>query len=222
MGQKVHPVSIRLGIVETWRSKWYADKRTFGLLLVEDQKIRLYIKKNYKFAGIPRIDIERTRDKVHVTLHCARPGIIIGRRGSEVDKLRDELGKLTDRDVSINIKEVPKPELSAQLVAEDISEQLAKRAPVRRMLKKACENAMQAGALGVKAIVSGRLGGSEMARTETQKFGQIPLHTLLAQVDYGFVHAFTTYGCLGVKVWIYKGKRVTEKEQAYAANAQAR
>jgi len=220
MGQKVHPTSIRLGIVESWRSNWYADKKSFGFLLVEDQKIRSYIKKNYKFAGIPRIDIERTRDKVHVTLHSARPGIIIGRRGAEVDKLRDELNTLTQRGVSINIKEVSDPEMSAQLVAEDISEQLGKRAPVRRAMKKACDSAMQRGAEGVKIIVSGRLGGAEMSRREQQKLGQIPLHTLRALVDYGFTHALTTYGTLGVKVWIYKGEKLSEKEQAHAPDAQ--
>jgi small subunit ribosomal protein S3 len=221
MGQKVHPTSFRIGLLETWRSRWYADKKNFGLMLVEDQKLRNYIKKNYKFAGIPKIEIERTRDQVHVTLHTARPGIIIGRRGAEVDKLRDELSSLTGRDVTINIKEVPKPELDAQLVAEDISEQLVKRSPVRRMMKKACDTAMQMGAEGVKVIVSGRLGGAEMARREQQKAGRVPLHTLLADIDYGTATAVTTYGALGVKVWIYKGKRIGEKEQRHAPDAQA-
>ena len=221
MGQKVHPTSLRLGITETWRSRWYADKKNFGLMLVEDDKLRKFIGKNYKFAGIPKIEIERTRDKVHVILHTARPGIIIGRRGAEVDKLRDELAGLLGRDVLINIKEVTKPELSSQLVAEDIAEQLGKRAPVRRAMKKCCESAMQSGAKGVKIMVSGRLGGADMSRCEQQKAGQIPLHTLLADVDYGFTHAFTSYGTLGVKVWIYKGKVLSKKEQRDGADAQA-
>jgi small subunit ribosomal protein S3 len=212
---------MRLGILGTWDSRWYSDKKNFGFMLVEDQKIRAFIRKNYRFAGIPRVEIERTRDRVHVTLHTARPGIIIGRRGAEVDKLRDELASLTGRDVTVNIEEVPKPELSAQLVAEDIAEQLSKRAPVRRCMKKACDSAMQMGAEGVKVAVAGRLGGSEMARREQQKAGRIPLHTLMADVDYGFIPAFTNYGCIGVKVWIYKGNRLSEKERRHAPDAQA-
>ena len=220
MGQKVHPTSFRLGITEDWRSRWYADKKGFGHLLVEDQKVRRHVKDNYHFAGIPKIEIERNREQVKVILHSARPGIIIGRKGAEVDKLRDELEEITGRTVSINIKEIKRPELSAQLVAEDIAQQLKKRASTRRALKKAIDAAMGMGAKGVKMTVKGRLGGAEMTRTERQTGGSIPLHTLNANIDYGFAVAVTTYGSIGVKVWIYKGEGA-EKETEDGADAQA-
>jgi len=219
MGQKVHPTGMRIGITEDWRSRWYADKKHFGLLLVEDQKIKRHIKKNYSFAGIPKIEIERNREQVKVILHTARPGIIIGRKGAEVDKLRDELIDLTGRTVTINIREIKKPELSAQLVAEDIAQQLEKRASTRRVMKKAVETAMAAGAKGVKIAVAGRLGGSEMARSDRQVGGSIPLQTLRANIDYGFATAVTTYGSIGVKSWIYKGEG-TEKETEDGSDAQ--
>jgi len=219
MGQKVHPTSLRIGITEQWRSRWYADKKNFGGLLVEDQKIRRHIKKNYQFAGIPKIELERNREQVKVILHTARPGIIIGRKGAEVDKLRDELEELTGRTVNINIKEIKRPELSAQLVAEEIAQQLEKRASTRRAMKKAVDAAMSLGAAGVKVVAKGRLGGAEMGRIERQTGGSIPLHTLQADIDYGFATAVTTYGSIGVKVWIYKGLG-TEKETEDGADAQ--
>jgi len=220
MGQKVHPTSFRIGITEDWRSRWYADKKNFGHLLVEDQKIRRHIKKNYQFAGIPKIELERNREQVKVILHTARPGIIIGRKGAEVDKLRDELEDLTSRTVTINIKEIKRPEMSAQLVAEEIAQQLEKRASTRRVMKKAVDAAMSLGAQGVKTVVKGRLGGAEMRRIERQTGGSIPLHTLQANIDYGFAAAITTYGSIGVKVWIYKGE-ASEKETEDGADAQA-
>lgn len=219
MGQKVCPIGLRLGITQGWKSLWYADKKNFGSLLVEDQKIRKIIKKSYGFAGIPFIEIERTRQDAKVTLHAARPGLIIGRKGAEVDKLRDEIQKLLGRDVVIKIKEITKPELYAQLVAENIAEQLEKRAAFRRAMKKAMDASVDAGAKGVKMQVAGRLGGAEIARTEKMSFGSIPLHTLRADVDYGFAEAKTTYGVIGVKVWIYKGLIGSEKEKKYAPDA---
>ncbi|MEP9412311.1 MAG: 30S ribosomal protein S3 [Candidatus Brocadia sp.] len=219
MGQKVCPIGLRLGITQGWKSLWYTDKKNFGSLLVEDQKIRKIIKKSYGFAGIPFIEIERTRQDAKVTLHTARPGLIIGRKGAEVDKLRDEIQKLIGREVVIKIKEITKPELYAQLVAENIAEQLEKRAAFRRAMKKAMDATVDAGAKGVKIQVAGRLGGAEIARTEKMSFGSIPLHTLRADVDYGFAEAKTTYGVIGVKVWIYKGLIGSEKEKKYAPDA---
>ncbi|MBI2471104.1 MAG: 30S ribosomal protein S3 [Planctomycetes bacterium] len=219
MGQKVCPIGIRLGITQGWKSIWYADKKVFGSLLVEDQKIRKIVKKNYSFAGISLIEIERTRQDAKITLHTARPGLIIGRKGAEVDKLKDELQKITGREVVIKIKEITKPELQAQLVAENIAEQLEKRVTFRRAMKKALDTSTDAGAKGVKMQVAGRLGGAEIARTEKMAFGSIPLHTLRADVDYGFAEAKTTYGVIGVKVWIYKGLISSEKEKLYASDA---
>lgn len=215
MGQKAHPTGLRLGITEDWRSRWYADKKTFGKLLIEDQKIRKKIKKEYQFAGIPKIEIERTREAAKVTLHTARPGLIIGRKGAEIDKLKEELEKLTGRSVTIKIKEINKPELDAQLVAENIAEQLIKRMPFRRAMKKTVEATMNAGAEGIKIRVGGRLAGAEIARRESVSEGKIPLHTLRADIDYGFAEAITTYGTIGVKTWIFKGL----KGKNYAFNA---
>lgn len=219
MGHKVCPIGIRLGITQNWKSLWYADKKSFGGLLVEDQKIRKMIKKNYGFAGISLIEIERTRQDAKITLHTARPGLIIGRKGAEVDKLKDEIQRLTGREVVIKIKEIIKQELHAQLVAENIAEQLVKRVAFRRAMKKAMDASADAGAKGVKMQVAGRLGGAEIARTEKMASGSIPLHTLRADVDYGFAEAKTTYGVIGVKVWIYKGLVSTEKEMKHAPDA---
>jgi small subunit ribosomal protein S3 len=207
MGQKVHPTGFRLGITEDWSARWYADKKTFGKLLVEDQKIRKKIKRDYYFAGIPKIEIERTRETARITLHSARPGLIIGRKGAEIDKLKDELEKLIGKPVTIKIKEVPKPELDAQLVAENIAEQLQKRTPFRRVMRKAVEATMGAGAQGVKIRVSGRLAGAEIARSEAVGTGKVPLHTLMADISYGFAESMTTYGTIGVKAWIYRGMK---------------
>jgi len=219
MGQKVCPIGLRLGITQGWKSLWYADRKDFGTLLVEDQKIRKIIKKSYGFAGIPCISIERTRRDAKVTLYTARPGLIIGRKGAEVDKLKEEIQKFIGREVVIKIKEITKPELYAQLVAENIAEQLEKRAAFRRTMKKAMDASIDAGALGVKMQVAGRLGGAEIARTEKMAFGSVPLHTLRADVDYGFAEAKTTYGVIGVKVWIYKGLISSEKEKRHAPDA---
>ncbi len=223
MGQKVSPTGLRLGIVEDWRSRWYAGKKGFKEALLEDHNIRKYVKKNYKFAGIPKIEIERMGEgeEVNVILHTARPGLVIGRKGAEVDKLRAKLEEITGKKVNVNIIEVSKPELDAQLVGESIAEQLEKRASFRRTMKKAVEMAMQSGALGIKVICSGRLGGAEIARTETQSEGSIPLHTLRAIIDYGLAEAVTTYGTIGVKVWIYKGL-IEEQETMNAADAKTR
>ncbi len=221
MGQKVHPTSLRIGITEDWRSRWYAEKKKFGKLLVEDQKIRKYIKKGYRFTGIPKIVIERTRDEeVRVILYTARPGLIIGRKGAEIEKLKEQIEKLVGKTVDIRIQEIDKPELEAQLVAENIAEQLQKRAAFRRTIKKAIDITMGMDAKGVKVQISGRLGGAEIARTEGSTVGSIPLHTLRANIDYGFAESLTKYGTIGVKVWIFKGFIELGKEDKNAVDAE--
>ena len=205
MGQKVNPTSLRLGITETWRSRWFGNKKDYAKYVIEDEKIRRFIKKEYKFAGIPRIDIERTKDKTIVLVNAARPGLIIGRKGATIDKLTDELVRLVKHPVDLKIIEVDKPELSAQLIAELIGEQLEKRAPYRRTMRRASETVMGASAKGVKIQVAGRLGGAEIARCEDMIIGKIPLHTFRADIDYGTATAILTKGTIGVKVWIYKG-----------------
>jgi small subunit ribosomal protein S3 len=222
MGQKVCPIGLRLGIVERWRSRWYANKRDFSKLLIEDQRIRDYVAKEFRFAGIPMVEIERTANDVNCVIHTARPGLIIGRKGAKVDKLREDLGKITGKKVNINIAEVNTPELSAQLVAESIAEQLEKRASFRRTMKKATDMTMAAGAKGVRVQVSGRLGGSEMARCETAMAGSIPLSTLRAKIDYGLATAVTVYGSIGCKVWIYLGEKAEQEEDGHGADAKAR
>jgi small subunit ribosomal protein S3 len=220
MGQKVCPIGFRLGITQNWRSRWYADKKEFGKLLVEDQKIRKFIKKNYRFTGIPKVEIERTRDEgAKIIIYSARPGLIIGRKGSEIEKLKSGIEKIVEKGVDIKIQEVDRPELEAQLVAESIAEQLQKRAAYRRTIKKSVESTMGLGAKGIKVQVSGRLGGAEIARTEGATKGSIPLHTLRANVDYGFAESMTTYGTIGVKVWIYKGLVDIDKGVDYAVDA---
>ena len=205
MGQKVHPLSFRLGITEEWRSRWYARKREFGSLVVADKRVRDFLKKKYAFAGIARIDVERTRDEVVVTLHCARPGVIIGRKGVEVDRIRGHLETIVGQKVDINIVEIHHPEMSAQLVAQSIADQLTKRSAFRRAIRKSAEATMAAGARGVRIRLAGRLGGAEMSRRELLRVGSLPLHTLRAKIDYGFAEAATTYGHIGVKVWINQG-----------------
>jgi len=220
MGQKVSPIGFRTGITRGWQSTWYAPKADYGKFLIEDEKIRRYVDKKYNRTmpkgAVAKVEIVRTRNEVKVTLHSARPGIVIGPRGDEVEKLRMELEELTGRGVNVNVIEIKEPDLSAMLVGELIAEQLCKRASFRRAMKQQCEAVMNAGAKGVKIICSGRLGGAEMARQETQKLGSIPLHTLDADVDYATATAFTTYGAVGIKVWIYKGKfgEVIEARQA--------
>lgn len=210
VGQKVHPIGFRLGIVTTWESNWYAEKE-FSKLLHEDIKIRKYIKKKLYHAGISKIAIERTADKVRVNIHASRPGIIIGKRGTEVDVLRKDLVKITPKEVFINIKEVRKPEMDAQLVSESVALQLERRVTFRRAMKKAVSSAMKFGAKGIRITCAGRLGGAEIARTEWYREGRVPLHTLRADIDYGQAEAHTTYGLIGVKCWIFRGE-ILERE----------
>ncbi|OHB81548.1 MAG: 30S ribosomal protein S3 [Planctomycetes bacterium RBG_16_64_10] len=218
MGQKVNPIGFRTGIMLGWKSRWYASKKEFGELLIEDHKVRKYIKDKYRFAGIPKVEIERTRDEVKVVLHAARPGIIIGRKGQQVEQLQEDLQRLVGRRINIKIEEVARPELHAQLVAEDIAEQLSKRASFRRTMKRAMEQTMEAGAKGIKIQLAGRLGGAEMARREKQISGSIPLSTLRAKIDYGFTEAKTAQGHIGVQVWINQG---IYEDDSNGADAQA-
>jgi small subunit ribosomal protein S3 len=210
MGQKVNPLGFRIGITEDWKSRWYATKQAYGEFLGEDYKLRKYIDKKLNrkppFAAVSDILIERTREEVRITLRTARPGLVIGPKGAEVDKLREEIEDLIKRKVGpVTVIEVKNPDLNAQLVAEAIAEQLKKRASFRRVLKQRAEATMQAGAKGIKMVVSGRLGGAEIARSEQSVTGSIPLTTLQANVDYGYAIAFTTYGTIGIKCWIYRG-----------------
>jgi len=217
MGQKTSPIGFRTGITLGWQSTWFAPKANYGDFLVEDQRIRNYIDRRFNRqmpkGAVAKIEIVRTRNEVNVTLHSARPGVVIGPRGGEVDRLREELEEITGRKVAVNVIEIKEPDLNATLVAEAIAEQLSKRASFRRTMKQFCESAMNSGAKGVKIICAGRLAGSEMARRETQKLGSIPLHTLDANVDYAVATAKTTYGTIGIKVWIYRGKFGEQVEQ---------
>jgi small subunit ribosomal protein S3 len=217
MGQKVSPTGFRTGVTIGWKSRWFAPKSNFGEFLVEDEKIRRFVDNKLNrqppFAAISQIEIERTREEVKIILRTARPGLVIGPKGAEVEKLKESLEDLTDRRVNINIVEVKNPDLNAKLIAEGISEQLKRRSSFRRTMKQRAESAMQAGARGVKITISGRLGGAEMRRTETTILGSIPLHTLEADVDYGFVPCFTTYGTIGVKVWVYRGLFGEQQEE---------
>ncbi len=210
MGQKVHPYGFRLGFNKTWHSRWYADKK-YGELVHEDITLRRKLKERLSHAGISKVEIERAANKLKINIHTSRPGIIIGRRGSEVDKLRDDIQKQTGREVFINIMEIQKPELDATLVAESISIQLQKRIAFRRAMRKAMESASRFGAQGIKVMCSGRLGGHEIARSEWYLEGRLPLHTLRSDVDYGTAVSRTTYGVIGVKVWIYKGETHEQK-----------
>ena len=210
MGQKVNPIGFRTGITLDWKSRWYAPKAAYGEFLIEDYRIRKHVddrmNRRPPYAAVSRVEIERTRSDVRVVLHTARPGLVIGPKGAEVDRLREELEDLIDRKISVNIVEIKFPDLDAQLVADGIAEQLKKRTSFRRAMKMRCESTMAAGAKGVRVMCSGRLGGAEMARKETQKRGSIPLQTLQANVNYGYATAKTTYGAIGVKVWIYLGR----------------
>ena len=210
MGQKVHPKGLRLGIIKDWDAKWYAGKKEFATLLHEDLKIRKYLKKRLFAAGIAAIEIERTANRVKVTIRTAKPGIVIGRGGAEVDSLRRDLEKMTGRQVNLNIIEIKKPEIDAQLVAENIAAQLEKRISFRRAMKQAVSRAMRLGAEGIRIACAGRLAGAEIARTEWYAEGKVPLHTLRADIDYGFAESNTTYGKIGVKCWIYKGEVLPE------------
>ncbi|MFA6134366.1 MAG: 30S ribosomal protein S3 [Phycisphaerae bacterium] len=224
MGQKVSPISFRTGVTIGWKSRWFAPKANYGEFLIEDERIRRFIDERLNrqppFAAISDMEIERTREELKVIIKTARPGLVIGPKGAEVEKLKNALEDMTNRRVNINIVEIRQPDLDAKLVAEGIASQLKRRASFRRTMKQRAETAMQAGAKGVKIIISGRLGGAEMSRSEPLIMGSIPLHTLEADVDYGFAASYTTYGTIGVKVWIYKGlfgEAPTEEEQAQAA-----
>jgi small subunit ribosomal protein S3 len=215
VGQKTHPYGFRLGYNKTWHSRWYADKG-YADTLIEDVTLRSKLKKRLAHAGVSEIDIERAAERMRITIHTSRPGIIIGRKGAEVDKLRDDLIKQLGREVHINIQEVQRPELDAQLVAESIAGQLERRVSFRRAMKKAMESAFRFGAKGVKIMVAGRLGGHEIARTEWYQEGRLPLHTLKADIDYGLAEARTTYGVIGCKVWVYRGDLLREKSRRAA------
>jgi small subunit ribosomal protein S3 len=207
MGQKVNPHGLRVGVIKDWDSRWFANKATFGDTLVEDYNVRNYIKKNLYAAGVPRVEIERfAEDKVRIHIHCAKPGIVIGRGGTEIEKLRQKLEKMMGKQVAVNIVEVKNPDINSQLVAEKIALDLENRISFRRTMKQAIGRAMRLGAKGIKVMVSGRLGGAEIARSETYHEGTIPLQTIRADIDYGTAEAHTTYGRLGIKVWIYKGE----------------
>jgi small subunit ribosomal protein S3 len=220
MGQKVRPTGFRVGVMETWRSRWYASKREFGDLLLEDQKIRKFVATKYAFAEIARVEIERTRDQVVVHMHTARPGVIIGRKGQEVDKLKSELEDLTGRRMDVKIVEITNPNRNAKLVAMKIAQQLQKRGSFRRAIKKTLDEVMSSGVYGVKIQMSGRLGGAEMSRQEKASRGSIPLSTLRRHIDYGLAESATTMGIIGVKVWIDLGDYSNE-ETADGANAKA-
>ncbi len=210
MGQKVNPHGLRVGVIKDWDSRWYARNEKVGDLIVEDYKIRSFLKKTLHSAGVPTIEIERDSAKVRIYIHCSRPGVIIGKGGAEIEKLRLTLEKMIGKPVALSIVEVKNPDISAQLVAENIAQQLEKRIGFRRAMKNAMGRAMRAGVRGIKIMISGRIGGAEIARTEAAHEGTVPLQTLRADIDYGFAEAATTYGRIGVKVWIYKGEVISQ------------
>ncbi len=221
MGQKVHPVGFRTGITEPWKSRWYAAKKDFKALLLEDVRVRKFLKTKYRAAAIPKVEIERTRDEVKVILHTARPGVIIGRKGQEVDRLQEELQQLLGRRVNLKVEEVNRPEIQAQLISEDIADQLVKRAAFRRTLKRAIDSTMDAGAKGVKIQLAGRLGGAEMSRCEKAIAGSMPLSTIRAKIDYGFCEAPTAQGNIGIQVWVNQGMYEETGDGADAQEGQA-
>ena len=220
MGQKVNPIGMRLQVNRTWDSRWFADSKDYGNLLLEDLKIRDFIKEECKQAGVSRVIIERPHKKCRVTIHTARPGVIIGKKGADIETLRKKLANLTESDLHLNIVEVRKPELDAQLVAESICQQLERRVSFRRAMKRAVQNAMRMGALGIRVNLAGRLGGAEIARTEWYREGRVPLHTLRADIDHAHAEALTAYGIIGVKVWIFKGEIMEHDPQARDRRAQ--
>ncbi len=212
MGQKVNPHGLRVGIIKDWDSRWYADDNSFADYLIEDHTIRSFLKKKLYASGISKIEIERASDRVKIIVYTAKPGVVIGKGGAEIERIRGEVQKLTDKKLVIDIKEVKRPDRDAQLVAENIAQQLENRISFRRAMKSCMSRSMKAGILGIKTSVAGRLGGADMARTETYNEGTIPLQTLRADIDYGFAEADTTYGKIGVKVWIYKGEVLPAKK----------
>jgi small subunit ribosomal protein S3 len=219
MGQKTNPIGLRIAVNKDWRSKWFAEKKEFGKLLTEDRKIRDLLKRKLESASVPKIQIERAATRCRITIFTARPGVVIGRKGAEIDKLKEELSRMTGKEIYVDIQEVKTPETDAQLVAENIALQLERRISFRRAMKKAVQVAMDFGAEGIKVRCAGRLGGAELARVETYHEGRVPLHTLRASIDYGFAEAHTVYGKLGIKCWICKGEVKTEKQGAGAAQA---
>ncbi|MFV2034277.1 MAG: 30S ribosomal protein S3 [Halocynthiibacter sp.] len=214
MGQKINPIGMRLQINRTWDSRWYAESKDFGNLLLEDIKMRAFIREDCKQAGVSRVIIERPHRKCRVTVHTARPGVIIGKKGADIETLRKKLADMTDSELHLNIVEVRKPEMDAQLVAESISQQLERRISFRRAMKRSVQNTMRMGALGIRVNVAGRLGGAEIARTEWYREGRVPLHTLRADIDYAVAEAKTPYGIIGIKVWIFKGEIMEHDPQA--------
>jgi small subunit ribosomal protein S3 len=214
MGQKTNPIGLRIAVNKDWRSKWYAEKKEFGKLLCEDRQIRDILKKKLESASVPKIQIERAATRCRITIFTARPGVVIGRKGAEIDKLKEELSKMTGKEIYVDIQEIKTPELDAQLVAENIALQLERRISFRRAMKKAVQTAMDFGAAGIKIRCAGRLGGAELARVESYHEGSVPLHTLRANIDYGFAEAHTLYGKLGIKCWICKGETKPEKRAA--------
>ena len=219
MGQKTHPHGFRLGVIRDWRSRWYAEK-DFPRLLNEDETIRKYLHRRLAHAALSQVEIERKPSKIVVTLHTARPGVVIGKRGAEVDKLRDELAMLTNAEISVNVEEIKRPEIEARLVAENVAHQLRQRISFRRAMKRAVQAAIRSGAEGIKIQTSGRLGGAEIARTEGYHEGRVPLHTLRADIDYAQIHTFTTYGTIGVKCWVFRGEVVEDRRgRTYSTGA---
>lgn len=213
MGQKVSPLALRIGYIENWRSLWYADKHEFTKNVIEDYKIRQFINKKFIQAAVSKVVIERLADKTKIIIYTARPGVIIGRRGADIEKLKSELAKISSKEIQIDPREVKNPSLEAQLVAQNIAFQLEKRVAFRRAMKRAIEQSMAAGAKGIKIKCSGRLNGAEMARSESYQVGKLPLHTFRAKIDYGFAESLTTYGLLGIKVWINRGEVIVEKKK---------
>jgi small subunit ribosomal protein S3 len=220
VGQKVNPIGFRMGFNKTWSSRWMVEKSQYPKMLIQDLKLRKFILKKMEFAGVPKVDIERTSDKIKIILYTARPGVVIGRKGSEIDKVKEEIAKMADKtnrdDVEVKIIEIKRPDLNAQIVAENIALQLERRISFRRALKRAMQQTLQAGADGIKLKVSGRIGGAEIARTEGYSQGRVPLQTLRADIDYGFAEAHTTYGLIGCKVWICLGERSKKEKGGYA------
>jgi len=213
LGQKVSPIILRIGYIKDWRSRWFADKKDFASNVVEDSRIRRHIQKKFAHAAVAQVDIERVAGQVRVRIRSARPGVIIGRRGADIDRLKEELAKITPKEVAIDIQEVKNPAIDANLIAQSIAIQLEKRIAFRRAMKRAIEQAMSSGAQGIKISCAGRLGGKEMARRETHKQGKLPLQTFRADIDYGFAEAQTTYGTIGVKAWIYHGDAILDKKE---------
>lgn len=216
MGQKINPIGFRLGVIRDWTAKWYSNNKHYSENLTSDLRLRAFLKKKLAHAAVSTIVIQRPTQSVNITVHTARPGIVIGKKGEDIEKLRQELTAIAGVPVHLNVEEIRKPELDAQLVSENICQQLEKRIMFRRAMKRAVQNALRLGALGVKVMVAGRLNGSEIARTEWYREGRVPLHTLRADIDYGFAEAHTTYGIIGVKVWIFKGEIFDQVEQAVA------